>query len=79
MNVYKVTNGYMGYNYVHVIVIAANEQQALTEARIVFERHGRENRTHYGAAEDYWTDLSAEQLNEDSISCGTAWCSKVMD
>lgn len=69
LNLYKVSNGYMGYGYIHVIVIAGDEEEAEELAARKFKEHADEHADKYPGVEpyddDYWTHLRVGILKED--------------
>lgn len=65
MNLYRVTNGYMGESYVRVLIIARNEERALELGKEKFKSESE----HYGQA--YYSNLEAELLGnaEKELVC----------
>ena len=65
MNLYRITNGYMGESYVRVLIIAENEELALGLAKKKFKSES----DHYGKA--YYSNLKAELLGsaEKELVC----------
>lgn len=65
MNLYRVTNGYIGESYVRVLIIAKNEERALELAKEKFKSES----DNYGEA--YYSNLKAELLGsaEKELIC----------
>lgn len=65
MNLYRVTNGYMGESYVRVLIVAKTESRARELAREKFKSESER----YGEA--YYSNLKAELLGntEEELVC----------
>lgn len=61
LNLYEVTNGYVGYNYLHAIVVAETEEQAFGLARESYKASAKYGRY----PEKYYEDLDVELLAKD--------------
>ena len=65
MNLYRVSNGYIGESYVRVLVVSKDEQRALKLAKEKFKSESG----HYG--EKYYSNLELELLGnvEEELVC----------
>lgn len=65
MNLYRVSNGYMGFVPISVLIVAANEERVLALAREKFKSESER----YG--EVYYSNLKAELLGstEKELVC----------
>jgi len=70
MKMYEVCNGFMGYSYVRVYVLAENKEQALELAKETFEKDKE------GNPEGWSHRLEALLICEDASK---PWCSEVLD
>jgi len=73
MKLYEITNGYTGYSYVRVYVVADNEKKAIELAREKFKEEA-EDRIAYN--EKYYNNLEAEVMCENVCQ---EWVSEVLD
>jgi len=66
MNLYRVYNGYTGFDAVHVLVSARDDIEALSLARQVFSRQEPQNPSYSAKleAELVLTDLTQAQCSE---------------
>jgi len=60
MKLYEVTNGFTGFSYVRVLIVASDEKSALELARKEYEKESK------GYKESYYTNLTAELLCDDT-------------
>lgn len=67
MNLYEVTNGYVGNSYVRAYAWAENEEQALELAREKFraERDSHEYNGKHTYKTNYWKNLTCRFLFSD--------------
>ena len=65
MNLYRVSNGYIGESYVRVLIVAKDEGRALELAKEKFKSESG----HYG--EKYYSNLESELLGnvEEELVC----------
>lgn len=66
MKLYRVYNGYTGFDAVHVLAVASDEQHAIEQARQMFARE-QPNNPNYSAnltAELIFSDLTNAQCSE---------------
>ncbi len=65
MNLYRVSNGYIGFAPINVLIVVANEERALELAREKFKSESER----YGEA--YYSNLKAELLGsaEKELVC----------
>lgn len=73
MNVYSVTNGYIGYSVMFVLVVAETEARARELAAERFKSASDARRVPY--PENYWTNLQVEFI----CSTDKEFASEVMD
>ncbi len=68
MQLYEVTNGYVGDGYTHVLVLAEDEEQARRLASEKFKAESDSRVADFGESHayksDYWEKLEAERLAE---------------
>jgi len=62
VNLYEITNGYIGYSYTRVYAWAPTEERALELAQDAYRKHAQEPRD-YPAR--YWTNLECKLLFSD--------------
>ena len=64
MKLFEVTNGYTGYSYVRLLVIADNRKKAIKKAKPKFKKEVDKAHTSY--KEDYYKKLEAKSLCKDT-------------